>query len=125
MRDLGSEFQGYKLGIPTVMAFEDGELTGFLSTDTRTKGRLVAEPLVFKPREGNPTFFFMRLVEAYEAILSAARVPVYYFHIPHGYEDYIALVDKFGIPRKMEDEVGIWFERRLNVSSSSASGRAA
>lgn len=111
MKATDSEFQGCQLSFPTVMAFREGKLIGFLSTSPRKDG-LVAEPIVMNV-EGNASFLYIKLVEAYDDLLRAGKVPSYFFHIPQSYADYIRLIEKAGFERIGEDEVGVWYRRSL------------
>lgn len=111
MKAVESEFQHCQLSFPTIMAFRENELIGFLSTRPGKKG-VVAEPIVLNV-DGNASFLYIKLVEAYESLLKAGKVPSYLFFIPERYGEYNRLVEKAGFQPIEEDKAGVWYRRLL------------
>lgn len=72
----------------------------------------MAEPLMVKV-EGNASFVYIRLIDAYEAILKAAGVIFYYFHIPDDYKKYREYVERLGVSSIGRSETGTWYRRSL------------
>ena len=73
----GAAIEYKHLSFPTVMAERNDDIVGIVSTQPR-KDMIAAGP-VHVSVEGNPTFVFIRLIEAYENVLRAAGVSTYYF----------------------------------------------
>lgn len=74
----------HNLSYPTVVAVRDGEIIGFLSTDTRKKV-IMAGPLEVKG--GKNMITFIRLIEAYEVVLRVSGVTSFMFYLRADRED--------------------------------------
>ncbi|MGI9489171.1 MAG: hypothetical protein ACR2RF_25450 [Geminicoccaceae bacterium] len=101
-----------KMAFPTVMAFDDGQLVGFMAT-LPSKDAVMTGPLVVK--EGrNRGWVALRLFDAYEGILRWFGVTKYL--IPVG-KSSGSLVDAVGrlLEQKpfAEDNDDMWFVREL------------
>lgn len=83
----------YKLGWPTVLAEREGKLIGFLSTNT-SQGVIMAGPLIVHGVNGllGPTL--IRLIEAYEVVLRAAKVDSYVFHIGEDEKEWRSMIER-------------------------------
>lgn len=66
------------LSFPTVMAERDDAIIGIVSTQPRKD--MIAIGPVHISIEGNPIFVFIHLIEAYENVLRAAGVSIYFLY---------------------------------------------
>ena len=111
---LRSQGATHRLAFPTVLAERGGTLLGFLSTNPNDRA-IVAGPLVLMTNGHNLGIVAMRLIEAYERILTLAGVASYHFAIPRGdaFEPWRNIVNRVGIMPYAETETHWWYKREL------------
>ncbi len=107
-----SESPEVAFGFPTVYAARDGVLLGFLGT-LKTKDAVVAGPLVIDPTTKAPGLLAMRLVEAYEQVLTQAGITSYLFGIDTKNTSWKALVEKRGFAPYAGDENSTWYIKEI------------
>lgn len=96
------------LDFPTVIARRKGKLIGFLST-IPTKKAIIAGPMVVNLPHPGPVI--IRLVEAYERILSMAGVTSYLFWVTD--LDWSGIISRaFGLQPYHQDAEGRWWYQR-------------
>lgn len=97
------------LGFPTVVAWRDGKIIGFVSTLPR-KDAVVAGPLVVDIL--NPGFVVIRLMEAYERVLSMAGVTLYNIYVEN--VDWSGIISRALGTEPAAHEGGWWHRRELH-----------
>lgn len=107
-----SESPEVAFGFPTVYAVRDGVLMGFLGT-LKAKDAIVAGPLVIDPTAKAQGLLAMRLVEAYEEILTQAGVTSYIFGIDKANASWRALVEKRGFTPYADDDTDTWYIKEI------------
>lgn len=95
---------------PTVVAERGGRVVGVLATQRRDD-MILAGPLAIEG-SANP-IMFIRLVEAYENVLRAARIRSYYFTVEKSNESQIARVKELGIQQVEDANNYLIFKREL------------
>ena len=93
LRENGIEYD--RLSFPTIIAYREGEVLGVISTNPK-ENIIVAGP-IFAKTEGNASFIYMRLIEAYDLIIKANRVSGYFFRIWDHQSIWKKQVEKLGL----------------------------
>lgn len=108
-----------RFGFPTVMAYKGNTVIGFLSS-YRTAAGLVAGPLVLAPGYG--VFTALRLVEAYEKVLTVAGVSSYLFSTdnPAFARVIERTAESAGIKKVLTDGGTTWYSKTIQRSTNEA-----
>lgn len=108
IRKDGNTVNGWHLSFPTILAEEDGELIGFLSTLPRKDAVVVGRVVAPSP------FVLLRLVEAYENVLFLAGVTYYLIPIPEERQDFVDMIQRgLSIEPWAEHDKHVWFKREV------------
>lgn len=85
-----------ELSFPTMLAWDDGNLVGVLSTHVANK-MIIAGPMVIK--NDKPRYWtLIRLIEQYERVMRDAGVTSFIFSVPvDQYPEYVKQIDKLGM----------------------------
>ena len=99
-----------KLTFPTVFAKRHGQVVAVLST-LPIKDAIVAGPLHIDV-EGNPSFVFMRLVDAYDGVMQKLGITGYTFYTKKDDTKYLKAIRAMEVKELYTDENDrVWFER--------------
>lgn len=98
-----------KLGFPTVVAWRNGKIIGFISTLPR-KDAIIAGPLVVDIV--NAGMVVLRLMEAYEHVLSMANVHVYNIYVTN--DHWSDTISRALGTQALPHEGGYWHRRELD-----------
>ena len=97
---------------PTVVAERDGEIIGFLSTRD-LRGRLEAGPLIIGV-EGHKSFVALRLIEAYENLLSLLGYKGYIFSVVKSNPKWVKSVEQgANLKPYAETEDRFWYYKKV------------
>jgi hypothetical protein len=101
------------LSWPTIMAIRDTQVIGCLGTDL-SKDALVAGPLVISAEIRRPFIPMIRLIDAYEVVLTHAGISSYYFGVELPAQPaWLRLIESMGVMPYYQDQDAIWFHRQL------------
>lgn len=98
-----------KLGFPTVVAWRDGKIIGFISTLPRNDA-VVAGPLVVDIM--NAGMVVLRLMEAYERVLGMAGASLYNIYVTN--EHWSDTISRALGTKALSHEGGYWHRRELD-----------
>jgi hypothetical protein len=100
------------LSFPTVMARRDGKLVGFLSTHNDNR-YVIAGPLIVKGMR-NP-MITLRLVEAYDMIMLAHGIKLYYFSVDANRKDAFSRekLESLGMKFWEQKDDTAWYKKEL------------
>ena len=110
---LREQGEDVRLSFPTVMAEREGAVVGFCATQPR-KDAVVAGPLVVAKDLPRPGITIIRLGEAYENVMRAAGVKVYWFHVEPHMTEWADILKRVGFEPYAEDAAGVRFRRVLH-----------
>ena len=101
-----------RLSFPTVVAERAGRIIGFCATQPR-KDAVVAGPLAVAKDIPHPGITIIRLGEAYENVLKAAGIKVYWFHVEPHMKEWADILRRVGFEPMQQDDTGGWFRRAI------------
>lgn len=103
----------HRLSFPTIMAWKDDELTGFLSTTYDKNNATLAGPLVLKSG-ARRSWTLIRLIDVYDSVMRNSGVKSYIFGVEKKNADWLQKIGQtFGLEPFAEKD-GHWFyERKL------------
>lgn len=101
-----------QLSFPTMMAWKENELTGFISTYI-SNNSIVAGPLVIKSGQSR-YWTLIRLIENYERVMREMRIQSYIFSVDKDQQSWLDKVNEvFAIKPYTEYNGRFWYQRNL------------